>query len=90
MSKMLTGETRSRIADADPTDLAVAQFLELAKLANVTFQVVDGRLVMRSSRIDWKRWPTVRFYLDQIGIAAITEFFRRNTDEARAKLSAAA
>ena len=74
----------------DALDLAVAQFLDLAKGANVSFELVDGRLVMRSSRVDWKLWSPVRHYLDELGVQAITDYFRRNGEQERAVLSAAA
>jgi hypothetical protein len=71
-------------------DLAVAQFLELAKGANVAFELSGDRLVMRSSKVNWKRWSTVRHYLDELGVEAITEYFKRNSPQERAALSAAA
>jgi hypothetical protein len=75
---------------AAPTDQAVAQFLDLARAANVTFELVDGRLVMRATRLDWKLWAPVRHFLDELGIEAITGYFERYTPEERAALSAAA
>ena len=71
-------------------DLAIGQMLALAELANVAFSANDGRLIMRSSRMDAKYWPTVRWYLDQIGVDAIIDYFSRTTDEDRAALSATA
>ena len=75
---------------ADTIDIAIGQMLALAELANVTFHVVDDRLVMRSSRMDPKLWAPVRWYLDQIGVDAIRDYFKRTTTEDRAALSAAA
>ncbi|MBA3518586.1 MAG: hypothetical protein H0T75_13320 [Rhizobiales bacterium] len=75
---------------ADPSDIAVAQFLDLARAANVTFELVDDRLVMRSARANWKQWQPLRRCLDEIGIEAIAEYFRATTPEDRAILSAAA
>jgi hypothetical protein len=71
-------------------DLAVAQFLELARGANVAFELAGDRLVMRSSKVNWTRWSTVRHYLDELGVDAITEYFKRNSPQERAALSAAA
>jgi hypothetical protein len=45
---------------------------------------------MVSTRLDPKLWAPVRWYLDEIGLEAITDYFRRTTDEDRAVLSAAA
>ena len=75
---------------ADPVDLSVAQFLDLARAANVRFVMADGRLVMISTRMDWRLWRTLRRCLDEIGIAAITEYFHRTSAEDREILSAAA
>ena len=77
-------------AEANPIDLAVAQMLALAEVANVGFDVADGRLVMRSAHMDWKLWPPVRRYLDEIGVDAIIDYFQRHGLEERAALSAAA
>lgn len=75
---------------ADTSDLAVAQFLQLAKGANVNFELAGGQLVMRSSKVNWKLWSTVRHYLDELGVEAITDYFRRNSPHERAVLSSAA
>ena len=75
---------------ADPRDLAVAQFLDLARAANVTFELVDGHLVMVSPRLNWKLWSPIRHYLDELGVPAIADYFRRNSPETRAALAAAA
>ena len=75
---------------ADPIDLGVAQFLDLARAANVTFVLVEGRLAMRAARLNWKLWRPLRRCLDEIGIDAITEYFKRTTPEDREVLSAAA
>lgn len=72
------------------TDLAVAQMLDLAKLANVSFQLVDDRLVMHSARMNAKFWPPVRHCLDEIGVDAIADYFRRTTPREREALAAAA
>ena len=72
------------------TDVAIGQMLALAELANVAFSAADGRLVVRSTRMDTKHWPTIRWYLDQIGVPAIIDYFNRTTDEDRAALSATA
>ena len=76
--------------DITDTDVAIGQMLALAEVANVAFNVNDGRLIMRSSRLDPKLWHPIRWYLDQIGIDAIIDYFHRTTDADRAALSAAA
>jgi hypothetical protein len=70
----------SGAASAPPTvpgDFAIARMLELARIANVGFEVADGRLVMRASRVNWKIWPAVRAYLDEIGTEALKAHVER-------------
>lgn len=74
----------------NPTDVSIGQMLGLAKLANIQFEVVKGRLVMRSAHANWKLWPPVRHYLDEIGVDAIADYLQRTAAEERAILSAAA
>jgi hypothetical protein len=45
---------------------------------------------MRATGMDPKHWPTIRWYLDQIGVPAIIDYFNRTTNEDRAALSAPA
>ncbi|MDB5621897.1 MAG: hypothetical protein JWR39_460 [Devosia sp.] len=68
------------------TGLAVAQFLALAKAANVTFDLVDDRLTMRAVKPKWALWAPIRHCLDEIGIEAIEEHFRNTTPEQRSSL----
>ena len=75
---------------ATEIDLSIAQMLALARAANVSFDIAGDRLVIRSTQMDWKLWPPVRWYLDEIGIPAITAYFKRTTPEDRALLSALA
>jgi hypothetical protein len=72
------------------TARAVAQFLTLAKVANVSFDLVEDRLVMRAARLNWKAWFPVRRCLDELGVGAIEAYFRSTTAEQRARLSAPA
>ena len=65
------------------TGLAVAQFLALAKAANVFFDLVDDRLTMRAVKPKWALWAPIRHCLDEIGIEAIEEHFRNTTPEQR-------
>ncbi len=90
MSGIVLDRRREFLRRADPVDLGVAQFLDLARAANVTFVMVDGRLVMRAAHMDWRLWRPLRRCLDEIGIAAITEYLKRTTPEDREALSAAA
>jgi hypothetical protein len=68
------------------TGLAVAQFLAMAKAANVTFDMVDDRLMMRAVKPKWALWAPIRHCLDEIGIEAIEEHFRKTTPEERMSL----
>lgn len=66
-------------AEAEPVDLAIAQMLALAKVANVSFALCDDRLAVRFANPRWALWPGVRQCLDEIGIEAVVDFFRRTT-----------
>lgn len=67
------------------SDFAIARMLELARMANVGFEVADGRLVMRAAKVNWKIWPAVRAYLDEIGTEALKAHVERGE---RASLAA--
>lgn len=90
MSGIILDKRQDFMDQAHPADVAVAQFLDLARAANVTFELVDDRLIMRSTRADWKLWQPLRRCLDEIGIEAIAEYFRATSPEDRAILSAVA
>ncbi len=90
MRALLPSPTVTPDKAPEPIDVAVAQMLDLAKRANITFDVVDGRLVLISAHADWKLWPPVRACLDEIGVDVIVEYFRRTTSAERAMLSSAA
>ena len=90
MTAKVLDKLQDFLRKADPIDVGVAQFLDLARAANVTFVLVDGRLVMRATRMDWRLWRPLRRCLDEIGVAAITDYFKRTTPEVREVLSAAA
>jgi len=79
----MTDETTKSEASA-PVDISIAQMLALAKLANIEFEVAQNRLLIRSARANWKLWPPVRHYLDEIGVDAIVDFFNRTTARDRA------
>ena len=71
-------------------DISIAQMLALAKLANIEFEVARNRLLIRSARANWKLWPPVRHYLDEIGVDAIVDYFNRTSAEHRLRLAAPA
>ena len=77
-------------AGMNPVDVSIGQMLDLAKAADIEFGLVEGRLVMFSSKMNWKLWKPVRAYLDEIGVEAIADYFNRTSSEDRALLSAAA
>ena len=66
--------------------MAVAQFLALARAANVTFDLVENRLTMRAVKPRWALWAPTRQCLDEIGIEAIEDHFRNTTPEQRERL----
>ena len=68
---------------ADPQVQAVAQFLALAASANVYFDLVADRVVIRAINPDWRAWAGVRAYLDEIGMANVEAYFRRTSADER-------
>lgn len=58
-------------------DAYVAEFLDLARSANVHFDIVNDRLHMRMVNPDWTMWRPCRHLLDEIGAERIEAFVRR-------------
>ncbi|SFV38295.1 hypothetical protein SAMN05216456_3302 [Devosia crocina] len=59
------------------TDAHVAEFLDLARSANVTFDITNDRLHMRMINPIWTMWSPIRHLLDEIGHERIEAFVRR-------------
>ena len=60
-------------------DAYVAEFLDLARSANVTFDIVGERLHMRMVNPNWAMWTPISHLLDEIGHERIEAFVRRET-----------
>ena len=90
MSGKVLDKRHELLRSADPADIAVAQFLGLARAANVSFVMMDGRLVMHSAHMNWELWHTLRRCLDEIGVVAIAGFLQRTPPEGVESLSDAA
>ncbi len=58
-------------------DAYIAEFLDLARSANVHFDIVHDRLHMRMVNPDWAMWSPIRHLLDEIGQQRIEGFVRR-------------
>jgi hypothetical protein len=67
--------------DQTMTDEQVAEFLDLARSANVHFDIVNDRLHMRMSNPNWAMWKPCRHLLDEIGQERIESFVRRRAME---------
>ena len=66
------------MAYSDPMpDAYVAEFLDLAGSANVTFDITGDRLHMRMVNPNWAMWSPIRHLLDEIGHERIEAFVRR-------------
>lgn len=63
------------------TDDDVAEFLDLARSANIHFDIVNDRLHMRMVNPDWAMWKPCRHLLDEIGQARIEAFVRGREKE---------
>ena len=59
------------------TDEDVAEFLDLARSANVHFDITHDRLHMRMVNPNWAMWSPIRHLLDEIGQERIEAFVRR-------------
>jgi hypothetical protein len=81
-------DRRGTPADGRPPDIAVAQIVALARAANVHLDMVDGKLVIRSSDLDWTLWPGLRRILAEVGVEAIARYFESTTTEDRVRLAA--
>lgn len=60
-------------------DMGIAQFLAMAQSANVFFELLNDRLIVRAVNLRWEMWKPVRHFLDEVGQAEIEAYFRRTT-----------
>jgi len=58
------------------SDDEVAEFLDLARSANVHFDIIQDRLHMRMVNPNWTMWSPIRHLLDEIGQERIEAFVR--------------
>ena len=65
--------------DADERKQAIAQFLALAASANVYFDLVGDRVVVRAINPNWRAWSGLRHYLDELGLPNIEAYFRETS-----------
>lgn len=61
------------------SDEGIAEFLSLARSANVFFEIVNDRLTVRAVNPNWRMWSPIRHLLDEIGQARIEAFVRRSS-----------
>lgn len=66
------------------SDAHVAEFLDLARSANIHFDIVNDRLHMRMVNPDWAMWKPCRHLLDEIGQARIEAYVRQQARERNA------
>lgn len=65
-------------------DAHVAEFLDLARSANIHFDIVHDRLHMRMVNPDWAMWKPCRHLLDEIGQERIEAYVRHKAAEQNA------
>ena len=58
------------------SDALVGEFIDLARSANIHFDIVNDRLHMRMVNPDWAMWKPCRHLLDEIGQARIEAYVR--------------
>lgn len=61
------------------TEEGIAEFLSMARSANVFFEIVNDRLTVRAVNPNWRMWSPIRYLLDEIGQARIEAHVRRTT-----------
>jgi len=66
------------------SDAHVAEFIDLARSANVTFDITNDRLHMRMINPIWAMWSPIRHLLDEIGHERIEAFVRREAQARQA------
>lgn len=72
------------------SDPEVAEFLDLARSANIEFEIHNDRLHMRMVNPNWAMWKPCRHLLDEIGQARIERFVRGQTNARNAVARSAA
>lgn len=58
------------------TDDGVAAFIDLARAANVFFDLIHDRLTVRAINPKWEIWKPCRHLLDEIGSERIAAYLR--------------
>ena len=64
------------------SDEGIAEFLAMARSANVFFEIVNDRLTVRAVNPNWRMWSPIRHFLDEIGPARIEAHVRRGIGRA--------
>ena len=59
------------------TDADIAEFLDLARSANITFDIRNDRLHMQMVNPNWAMWKPCRHLLDEIGQERIEAYVRQ-------------
>ncbi len=72
-------DTSLRIGGQGIEDQGIAEFLDLARSANVFLEPVRGRLTIRAVNPNWAMWKPIRHMLDEIGPKAIEAYLLRTT-----------
>ena len=62
-------------------DAYVAEFIDMARSANIHFDIVNDRLHMRMVNPNWAMWKPCRHLLDEIGQPRIEAFVRAQARE---------
>ncbi len=60
----------------------VAELLDMARSANVHFELVQDRLTIRAVNPRWEMWRPFRHILDEIGTGRIETYLRRRSGHA--------
>ena len=66
----------TKMQEAFADDAGIAEFIDMARSANVYFDIIHGRLTVRAINPDWKVWRPIRYFLDEIGIERVERYLR--------------
>ena len=74
---MICIKCEASIRDTVTEESIVAELLDMARSANVHFELVQDRLTIRAVNPRWEMWRPFRHILDEIGTSRIETYLRR-------------
>ena len=69
------------MSDAEISDQAVGELIDLARSAHVYFELINDRMTVRAVNPEWSIWRPLRHLLDEIGPQRIEAYLRKGGAE---------